>query len=263
MTKARVLHPHRAGLVAHEDAPNWSFLYATSSVKDPAWNVGDRVVLPDGRVFRYCKAAAALNPKYGAKNDVTFLDSDNTSAAALIGDTEITIDLNATSAGADYFGTKDGMVGGYFSQPDDSHAQFRQIISHPAGISGDTIKVKLDAPLSKAIVTNSFCEFMPNPYKYLKKDGSFLSSVMGMPNVVVASGSYGWIQTWGPKWCNVAVGSVGSGNNDRLVVFDNGGAINQAINGTTETFQVAGFIIDKTSTGVWDNPPFIMLQISP
>ena len=48
-----------------------------------------------------------------------------------------------------------------------------------------------------------------------------------------------------------------------MVVFDGAGAINQAINGTTETFQVAGFIIDKTTSGTWDNPPLIMLQISP
>jgi hypothetical protein len=263
MGKARVLHPHRAGLVGHDTAPDWGFLYATSSIQDPDWDIGDRVVLPDGRVYRYGKAAGALNPKFGAKNSVTFLDSDNTSAAAEIGDTEITIDLNGTSEHADYFGTKDGMVGGYFSQPDTAHAQFRQIVGHPAGVSGDTIKVKLDAPLTKAIVTNSFCEFMPNPYKFLNQDDSFLSSVMGMPNEIIASGSFGWIQTWGPKWCNPQLAGIGSGSNDRLVVFNSTGSVTQALNGTTETFQVAGYIIDKTASGNWTNPPFVMLQISP
>jgi hypothetical protein len=251
------------GFVGHVEAPNYDFLYHTSSVKDPKWEIGDRVVLPDGRVFRYGKAAGALNPKFGAKNGVTFLDSDNTEAVAALGATEISITLTATSAGATYFGTKDGMVGGYFSQPDTAHAQFRRIVTHPAGDDGDIIKIKLDAALTKAIAADSFYEILPNPYGYLKQDGSKMSSVMGMPNEVVASGAYFWMQTWGPKWCNPELTGIGSGDNDRLVVFNNAGSVTQALNGTTETFQVAGFIIDQTASGNWTNPPFVMLQISP
>ncbi len=261
--KGKANYLHRAGLVGHATAPDYGFLYTTSVNKDSKWDVGDRVVLPDGRVFRYAKAAGALNPKFGAKNSVTFLDSDNTQAAAAIGDTEISITLNATSDDSTYFGTADQMVGAYFSQPDTAHCTFRRIIAHGVGDTGDVIKITLDAPLTRAIPVNSFYEILPNPYGYVNQDGSLLSSVMGMPLIVVASGSYCWIQTWGPYWVNVAVGGVGSGSNDRLVVFDGAGAINQAINGTTETFQVAGFIIDKTTSGTWDNPPFVMLQISP
>lgn len=251
------------GLIGHAEAPDYGFLYETSLIKDPKWNLGDRVVTPDGRVFRYAKAAGALNPKFGAKNSVTFLDSDNTEAAAAIGDTEISITLNATSAGSSYFGTADAMIGAYFSQPDTAHCTFRRIVKHGIGSSGDVIKITLDAPITRLIPTNSFYELLPNPYGYVNQDGSLMSSVMGMPLVVVASGSFCWIQTWGPYWVNVAVGNIGSGSNDRLLVFDGAGAINQAINGTTETFQVAGFIIDKTASGTWDNPPFVMLQISP
>ncbi len=251
------------GLVGHTVTPDYGFLYQTSVTKDANWDVGDRVVTPDGRVFRYAKAAGALNPKFGAKNSVTFLDSDNTQAAAAIGDKEISITLSSAAAHANYFGTADQMIGAYFSQPDTAHCTFRRIVKHGTGISGGVIKITLDAPLTRAIPTNSFYEILPNPYGYVNQDGSLMSSVMGIPLVVVASGSYCWLQTWGPYWVNVAVAAVGSGSNDRLVVFDGAGAINQAINGTTETFQVAGFIIDKTASGNWTNPPFVMLQISP
>ena len=189
MGKAKALYLHREGLVGNQDAPDYGFLYETSSVKDPRWNVGDRVVLPDGRVFRFAKAAAALNPSKGAQNSVTFLDSDNTQAAAAIGDDEISITLNATSAGATYFGTKDQMVGSYFSQPDSTHCTFRQIIGHPAGVSTDVIKIKLDAPVTRVIPTNSFFEILPNPYGYLKQSQGTSVSVMDMPLMVVASGN--------------------------------------------------------------------------
>jgi len=33
--------------------PNIEFLYEHSSTKNPEYNIGDRVLLPDGRVFRY------------------------------------------------------------------------------------------------------------------------------------------------------------------------------------------------------------------
>ena len=264
MAKPKVNYLGREGLVSHQTAPNYAFLYTTSTVKDAKWDVGDRVVLPDGRVFRYAKAAGALNPSKGAQNSVTFLDSDNTAVTAAIGDTEISITLNSTSAGSTYFGTANQMVGSYFSQPDSTHAQLRQIVGHPAGSDGDVIKIQLDAPLSKAIVVDSFYEILPNPYGYLVNNGGTSVSVMGIPLVVIASGAYGWIQTWGVRWVNVNSGGVGSGAYDRTVVFAEGGGLDQmSESATVVQRQVAGFIIDKTTSGTWANPPFIMLQISP
>ncbi len=252
------------GVVGHQTAPDYGFLYTNEGTKNPNYNIGDRVVLPDGRVFRYAKAGAALNPSKGAQNSVTFLDSDNTQAAAAIGDTEISITLNATSAGANYFGTADRMVGAYFSQPDTTHCTFRRIIKHPIGSTSDVIKITLDAPITRVIPANSFYEILPNPYGYLKQSQGTSVSVMGIPTVVVGSGNYCWVQTWGPLWVNVNSGGVGSGAYDRRVVFAEGGGLDQITTGATVIVrQVAGWIIDKTTSGTWDNPPFIMLTISP
>ena len=252
------------GIVQHTTAPDYDFLYRTSTIRDPRYYIGDRVVLPDGRVFRYGYSAGALNPSKGAQNSVTFLDSDNTQAEAVIGAKKISITLSAAAANAEYFGTAEKMIGAYFSQPDGTHRQFRRIVKHGVGVSADVITIELDAALSKTIATNSFYEILPNPYGYLVNNGGTHVSVMSIPNVVVADNSYFWGQTWGPIWINVNSSGVGSGAYDRTVVFAEGGGLDQmSESATVVQRQVAGFIIDKTSGGTWTNPPMVMLQISP
>ena len=87
-----------------------------------------------------------------------------------------------------------------------------------------------------------------------------MASVMGVPTTNVASGSFGWNQTWGPCWMNPDL-PVADTANWRTVVFVQGGGIRGFDDATGENgHQVAGFVIDKTSG---DNPPFIFLQISP
>ncbi len=255
------------GLVGHATAPDYGFLYKTTIVKSEKWNVGDRVVTPDGRVFRYAKAAGALNPQFGAQNNVGQLsiDGGGTKYAAEAGDTSVHITLDATLAGTDYFGTKDKMVGAYFSVPHGTHCVFRRIIAHDySTTTGAVVELKLDAPLDQDLAITSWYEILPNPYGYLVNGGGTHVSVMGIPVVYIASGSYCWVQTWGPTWINVNSAGVGSGAYDRTVVFAEGGGIDQMAEGATVVQrQVAGFIIEKTTGGAWDNPPFVMLMISP
>lgn len=252
------------GIVQHTVAPDYDFLYKTSTIRDPRYYVGDRAVLPDGRVFRYGYSASVLNPKFGAQNNVRFLDSDDTQAEAVKGAKKVSITLSAAAANAEYFGTAEKMIGAYFSYPDDDHRHFRRIVKHGVGGSGDVITIELDAALTVTIPTGKFYEILPNPYGYLVNNGGTMVSVMCMPNVVVANNSYFWGQTWGPLWINPNSAGLGSGAYDRTVVFAEGGGLDQMNESSTIVQrQVAGFIIDKTAGGDWTNPPFIMLQISP
>ncbi len=215
----------------------------------------------DDRVFRYAKAAAALNPQKGAQNNNTFFP-ENTVAAAAIGDMSVTITTDATSGNVTTgFGVKNNMVGGFFSQPDSTNRQWRRVVGHEAGASGATIKVWLDGPITRTMVTNSFCEWMHNPYNNLVNAAGTTVPVMGVPTTAIASGSYGWVQTWGPTFvAQNAAGDFG-GSYDQMATWTEGGNITDA--DTNTNAQIAGYIMSKRATGNWANPPFLFLTISP
>lgn len=235
-------------------------VYSTGTVRK--FISGTRYRIGD-RVFKYGLAAAALIPKKGAKNNGAYsgVTGGNVTARA-IGDTWVDILLDATTGGATWFGTKNNMVGGFWSQPDTSNAQFRVITGHEKGANAATIKVYLDGPITRTMIATSFMEIAQNPYNQLTQAANSYTSVMGVPTTAVASGSYCWNQTWGPCWLNPNT-PVADTVNWRTVVFRNEGSIQSFDDATGEAgHQVAGFVIDNTSPGS-DNPPFIFLQISP
>lgn len=238
-------------------------VYSTGTVQK--FELGTRYQEGDN-VYRYAKAGAALNPKFGAFNYNQFF-AENTSAAAVIGQMYVVITTDATSGHVTTgFGTKNNMVGGYFSQPDTAHAQFRRIVGHDAGPSGTVLKVYLDGPITRTMVTNSFSEWFMSPYADVRNNAGNMGSVVGLPTVIIASGSYGWLKTWGPHWVNSGIVGLGSGSNDRMVVFDGAGAIRQTSDftwGETDAHQIAGFLLERTQSGNWTNPPLTFLQINP
>lgn len=88
--KARVNYLGRAGLVAAKDAPDWSFIYETSTIKDSHYNIGDRVVLPDGREFYYAKSAGACISGQGCEfTAVGFNSYIAADTAQAVGDKQI------------------------------------------------------------------------------------------------------------------------------------------------------------------------------
>ncbi len=235
-------------------------VYSTGAVKK--FLFGTRYRIGD-RVFKYGKAGAALLPKKGAANYGAYsgVTGGNVTARA-IGDTWVDILLDATTGGATWFGTKNNMVGGFWSQPDTANSQFRIITGHEKGADGAIIKVYLDGPITRTMIATSFMEIAQNPYANLRQSGNDYVSVMGVPTTGQASGGFGWHQTWGPCWLNPNI-PVADTVKWRTVVFLNDGSIQSFEDATGETgHQVAGFVIDNTSPGS-DNPPFIFLQISP
>ena len=232
-------------------------VYSTGTVQ--LYELGTRHEDGD-RSFRYAKAAAVLSPQKGAQNNNTFF-AENTVAAAAIGDMFVQITTDATSGNVTTgFGIKNNMVGGFFSQPDATNRQWRRIVGHEAGASGATIKVYLDGPITRTMVTNSFAEWMHNPYINLTNAGGTFVPVMGVPTTAIASGSYGWVQTWGP--CFVAQNAAADfgGSYDQMAEWTEGGNITDA--GTNGNAQIAGYIMSKRNSGSWANPPFLFLTIT-
>lgn len=237
-------------------------VYSTGTVKK--FMYGTRYRIGD-RVFKYGKAGKANIPKYGAFNMGLYsgVTGGNVTARA-IGDIWVDILLDATTGGTTWFGTKNEMVGGFYCQPDVTNSQFRIIIGHEKGADGATIKVFLDGPITRTMIATSFTEIAQNPYAQLETQpaGGTFQSVMGVPTTAQALADYGWFQTWGPCWLNPNA-PVADTANWRMVVFDGAGSVRGYDDAVGETgHQIAGFVIDNTTPGS-DDPPYIMLQISP
>ena len=272
LRKNKVDYFHSKG-VDMGDVGSYDFLYSVSTVLSAGHLVGDRVVLPDGRVYRYGKSGSAgLNGGFGAAfwRQNTF--DGGTFGSAAIGDKSVQITLDAgviTKFGSDI--TLNGLRGGYFSQPDTGTPTFRGIIGNTAGGDTDVITLYLDAPLTRALVASSFCEVLANPYEDLRgtggtgagESGTDYISFAGIPaTTVAATATHFWVQTWGPCWMTPNQ-PVADAATRRDVFFRQDGAIISGGDITVENgYQRAGFVIDRTGSGT-DNPPWIMLQVSP
>jgi hypothetical protein len=249
---------------------NWDFLYEASTIKHPDFNVGDRVVLPDGRVFRYSKAGTAgVVPETGAFNSIKTIavavaPAQGTGCGAK-GNRKVTITVDAAAgvAGDGVFAA-DELKGGYIVIGNGSaqHPQMRQIISNPAVDGAATCDLTLDAPLTTAVtVGTTTLEATMNPYNFLQCGTNEYASFLGIPAISATVGQYFWLQTWGPCWITSNSNTCNSAN-DRTIVFVANGSVVSSDDVTLESgFQIAGFAMDASSSGA-SNAPMVMLQIS-
>lgn len=264
--KNRVQHLGIPGTILSDKYADWSFIYdAATSTKNPLYNIGDRVVLPDGRVFRYAKSGGdcytyQLCMFYGQRiSAYTALLANQA-----VGDKQIYIDAGSAAAVA-----ADELRGGYvlIYGTDNSDCQQRGIIGNTLADSDGYTYIYLDAPLNVVLTaTTSAAAVMRNPYASVLTVGSTTyTSAAGLPAVeATASGQYLWIQTWGP--CAVAPGEAAICDIDyeRSVCVDvTCGALHEGGDSGygTGACQYVGFGLERNAAGggvVW-----IMLQISP
>ena len=272
--KAKCLNMLDAGMVGHSDVPDWSFIYKVSTVKDPKWNVGDRFVTGDGRVFRYAKAGTAgVLSSFGAtvtaSSNISVLAPAQTTGCGAIGDRKVTITIaSGDGRAADGVVAADELRGGYIVMGNQSSsAMCRCIVGNTVVASGGgTTIVTLDGPLTAAVTVGvTYTEILLNPYAFMETGSGVATnleykSFFGVPVVTATVGQYFWLQTWGPLWVVTGgTGTPGDSADDREVYFVGDGSISGAAHVTQENgYQVAGFIMDSGST----TPPFIMLQIS-
>ncbi len=206
---AKVLHPHRAGLVGHSDAPDWSFIYAASLVKNPNWEIGDHVNLPDGREFVYAKSIGACISGQGCEFTATGFITGYPIATYAAGEHVVTIADSGSTTVLTHAGVyaKDVLRGGYYLSHDhpggNADAQVRGIIGNAASAINAVLKLYLDGPLHKAVATDEFTEIFQNPYAAIRTCSSSSLAVAGVPAVEVAATlTYFWVQISGP--CFVA-----------------------------------------------------------
>jgi len=274
--KAKVNYLGRAGLVAAKDAPDWSFLYEASTVKNSHYNVGDRVALPDGRVFRYAKCGATLESMKFFVFSHNQLVSEKSDPDARIGDAAIgDKSLSMTCTAAEIGVNRDGIIaedelrGGYISIYGSTSGDRPQrgIIGNTAlAADGSSFTIYLDAPIKTAITADAQCEILANPYSDVRRESGGYVSALGVPCVKATTGQYFWIQTWGI--CRVTPDTDahhGHGNNQRAFYVDQYGVSQQpsTYNAAKINSQYVGFVIERSDSAFGDCAPFVNLQINP
>jgi len=245
--------------VTVDDVPNWAFIYAVSLVKSLKYAIGDRVVLPDGREFRYAKSSGVCASGQSVDFDQTgIIPYTAFEAAAAIGDTEISFVASTHAAIAE-----DELRGGYtISWPASDYDQFRGIIGNMASAENAALTIYLDGPLTVALTTAMYGEVYENPYASVKEASNVALGKGGIPAVYVsAANMFFWCQTLGP--CFVAPQTDVKDNGGVGACFRHDGSLQSVETSlavtvaTNDTSQYAGFRIIGSADG---NGPLFMLK---
>ena len=188
------------GLVGHRKAPDWGFIYEVSGNKAAGWEIGDHVVLPDGREFVYSKSSGICSTAIAVQFAFTGVQTyDTVVNAQAIGDRVITVDGGTHNALV-----KDELRGGYvITWPAANKDQFRGIIGNDAADADADFKIYLDGPLTVVLTVGDGVEVFQNPYGSLigsvAGGGSANRAKAGVPAAYVsATGKYFWVQIRGP-----------------------------------------------------------------
>jgi len=162
------------------------------------YDVGTRMQLPDGNVFRYAFANGALAAGQMVQESAAIAnhDMDLAVATTAIGATTVTVTPGATAVTADQY------AGGSLYVNDGANlgeGQVYRVKSHPAADASTAFVVTLSEGLTQAFTNgttlvglkaNSYFDCIPVP-------ATPTARVLGAPRADIADNAYGWIQTWG------------------------------------------------------------------
>lgn len=170
---------------------------------------GTRMILPDGRVFRFSKnsGTAVFPGRLCAKPDA---DAVSTGAwyldtASTAGSTSI---IFHTSEGTSGVIAKNEYADGYMwlrSASVTGRTEVHQILQHASSTdagdacTGCTFHLYQDDVIVNAIGTTEYFSLQHNPYSGIVVQGIAITTVsMGVAINYVAANKYFWLQTWGP-----------------------------------------------------------------
>lgn len=258
-------------------------LYEESATK--YFNLGTRLVTPDGRVFRYSKCNATRTGAQAVAFNLTVFSKRTADGGAILpvgitaGDDHCHVTIAATDGSGAYANpdgtvTKDELYGGYlYLYGTNSGATYerenRMIIGNTAKTAGaGTIQCDVEEPFTYAHTVSSIkVEVWPNPWSGLGFVSEGYLSFAGLPAPgTITDGYYFWCQTWGPIRISGQNYNLGETAGERNVWFGPDGSIRSTqIQGASNCSQLAGFVIPRTysNAGGYRGNTFIMLQVSP
>lgn len=194
--------------------------------------LGERMMTPDGRVFRYCKAGGTtLVPgklQQASAEDTSNMQNQAVSTVA-VGDVTVTTTGNITL-------TANQVAGGYltFTQGTGGKGATYRIKSHPAAI-GATCAFTLEDAIHTAVTGSPKIDVIPNPYDGVVVNPTTASSCpVGVAIYPITNAQYGWIQTHGPVACLLddqtgVVGTQLSASNQAAGAFEPFAGVQAAI----------------------------------
>jgi hypothetical protein len=239
---------------------NLDFLNYVSTTAQTGWNVGDVVVLPDGREFRHALSdgVGVIEPDQGCHfTDTGYISYTAFAVAATAGTREITIPA-ATHAAL----TKDALAGGYviiFNGSADDDCTYG-IVGNDAADANAAFDVKLQRGVNPAVTTSSAAEVYINPWSAISQASSSVLPYCGCAvRKVSAAANYFWVQTKGIKFISPQTG-VGNDNGGIAVMWRHDGSVQKGETAlavtvaTNDTNQQAGYVISGSAAG---NGPLI------
>jgi len=247
----------------------------TGRVKDEYFRAGETTQrFPIGTIYHlgrkayvYALAGGTLNPDLGASPyNYQHVGYTTIAASTIVGQKEITIDVSAAMGAAeDGAIAKDELFNGEMVLMDNSGKIYtRGILENTVlAAGGGEMTVTIDHGIEVALTTDTdHAECMASPYIDVRTDGTAYKSVVGVPVCIATVGQYCWLQTWGPCWV-APQAAVGTGNNDRQVIFRHDGSVDQHDynDANTKFGQHAGWNM-ANAIGAGQGAALIYLQIS-
>jgi hypothetical protein len=253
-----------AGYVIGQEHGLWDFLYEVSTTKNPNYNLGDRVVTPDGREFRYAKSAG--NSAFYAAHGVAFSATGYTSYTAFGTSYAAGVREIECAAATHAALTTDALRGGYiiiFDGSSDYYTTTRQIVGNTSASANAAFTVQLDAKTTYAITAaTSACETYQNPWGSLELASANTYPKAGVPAAYVsAAANYFWVQTKGLTWIAPQSG-VGGSQGQHGCFWRHDGSLDKADTALATTVpagsssQYAGYVVEGSQSG---NGPLFML----
>jgi hypothetical protein len=189
--------------------------------------------LADGRVFFYCETAGALA---AGKMALAVLPTTDFDLCALTDTRPVgSRTIGLTPAGSPSVDANDFAEGYLIIQTGTTGAgQCRKIKSHDASDTNSEISLVLYDPFTAIVNADATGEIIRNPYKDVTHLANDTGTAVGVPLVVIDSGSFGWLQTWGE--CATFAGSAGLINACLIVATTAGEVLSLSIDTTAKYY---------------------------
>lgn len=203
-----------------------------SSVKQGRIGVKDETV--DGRVYRHTLAGGvALAPgllTVAAAHAANHVNRP-VSGSVVVGASKVLVSLGATAVTADQY------IDGQLVVNDAAGEGISYLIAgHNTAASSGTVTVQLDEPVKVALTdATSEVSLIANAWSaVVVSPGAIAHRPTGVPNVTIAAGYYGWLQTRGE--CSVL--------SDGIITKGAGAIPSDAVNGAVE-IEVAATVTSR------------------
>lgn len=236
------------------------FLNYCSTTAQDGWDVGDIVVLPDGREFRHAKSAGSnvIKPQLGCNfTETGYVSYTSVTTAKSQGSRTVTVPA-ATHAAL----TADQLKGGYLLIFDNTYdADITYCITGNASADANAaFDVYLDQPLALPLTTSDAVEVYSNPWGAIDQGNTVVLPRAGASvTYVSAAANYFWVQTKGIKHISPQL-LVGGDNGGIMCMWRHDGSVDNVedalavtVDGSI-TCQPAGVVIAGSQAG---NGPLI------